>query len=130
MKFLLDTHVMLWWLRDNPKLGPLARAAIADPAANPLVSIASFWEFSIKARVGKFDESGARLLREAVDEGFGVLGVERPHLAALENLARQPGHNDPFDHLILAQAGAEGATVITNDKLMTLYGVPCIPAMR
>lgn len=130
MKLLLDTHVMLWWLRDNPKLGPLARTAIADPRSTLLVSIASFWELSIKVRVGKFDESAARLFAESTEEAFQIIGVEQSHLAALEGLRRLPDHNDPFDHLILAQANAEDATIITNDKAMTLYGVPCIPARR
>ena len=130
MKLLLDTHILLWWLRDNPKLGTQARAMIADPRAETMVSIASFWELSIKARIGKFDALGSSLIDEALRAGFAVLQVQSNHLSALEQLERVPNHNDPFDHLIVAQAMAESATLITNDKQLQRYRVDCFPRRR
>lgn len=130
MKLLLDTHVMVWWLRDNDKLGPYAKSAIADPDNNVMVSIISFWELSIKKRTGKFDDSGPLLFREALEEDFEIIGISADHLAQLEQLARLERHYDPFDHLILAQARSDGAKLLTNDKAMTLYDVPCMPAGR
>jgi PIN domain nuclease of toxin-antitoxin system len=122
VKLLLDTHVLLWWLRDDPKLGAKTRTAIEDPRTELLVSIASFWELAIKARNGKIEESGARLIDEARDRGINILAVNASHLAALETLERVMGHNDPFDHLIIAQARAEHALLITSDKQVRLYG--------
>jgi PIN domain nuclease of toxin-antitoxin system len=127
VKLLLDTHILLWWLRDNPKLGARTRMMIADPRAEPMVSIASFCEVSIKSRIGKLNEFGSLLMAESKSEGFGVLHVQPRHLAVLERLDRIPDHNDPFDHLIVAQAKAEGAMLITGDKQLRRYGVDCFP---
>jgi PIN domain nuclease of toxin-antitoxin system len=127
VKLLLDTHILLWWLRDNPKLGARTRMMIADPRAEPMVSIASFWEVSIKSRIGKLTEFGSLLMAETKAEGFSVLHVQPRHLAVLERLDRIPDHNDPFDHLIVAQAKAEGAMLITGDKQLRRYGVDCFP---
>jgi PIN domain nuclease of toxin-antitoxin system len=128
VKLLLDTHILLWWLRGNPKLGAQTRRLIADPRAEPVVSIASFWEVSIKARTGKITEFGALLMAEATAAGFGILHVQPRHLAMLERLERVDGHNDPFDHLIVAQAKAENAVLITGDKQLRRYGVDCFPS--
>lgn len=125
MKLLLDTHVVLWWLRDDPRLGPRAKTAIAHPQAELFASIVSFWELSIKARIGKMPDPGSMLFGEASDGGIEILDVRSSHLAALEELVRVPDHNDPFDHLILAQALAESATLVTGDRKMRRYGVPC-----
>lgn len=124
MRLLLDTHVMLWWLRDNPKLGSRSRAAISDRTTRPEVSIASFWELSIKARKQVSGEIGSNLIEEATAAGLGILEVRRSHLHALEQLERVPGHNDPFDHLILAQAIAEGVPLMTSDHDMKRYRAP------
>lgn len=128
MKLLLDTHILLWWLRDSPKLGTRTRAMIADPRIEPMVSIASFWEVSIKSRIGKISEFGSLLMAEAKSEGFTILHLEARHLAMLERLGPVSGHNDPFDHLIVAQAKAENAVLITGDKQLRNYGVDCFPS--
>jgi PIN domain nuclease of toxin-antitoxin system len=126
VKLLLDTHVMLWWLRDNPKLGSRTRQAISSSRANLVVSIASLWELSIKARNGKIDEFGSLLHEEVRAEGMEVLGVTAAHLAELERLPRIPGHGDPFDHLIMAQAKAEKALLVTADRVLDSYGIPTL----
>ena len=123
MKLLLDTHVMLWWLRDDPKLGPRSRADIAQSGARLMVSIASFWEFSIKFRKRKFEELGSTLVAEATAQGLEVMEISPAHLRALESLPQIAGHNDPFDHLILAQTIAENATLVTSDHQLKSYNV-------
>ena len=128
MKLLLDTHIMLWWLRDNPRLGPRTKALIAEPRAELLVSVASFWELSIKARNGKFAVPGSVLFDEARRGGLLPLDVRPQHLAVLEGIVAQPKHNDPFDHLILAQAIAEDALLVTNDRDLRKYDVRCFPS--
>jgi PIN domain nuclease of toxin-antitoxin system len=126
MRLLLDTHVLLWWLEDDPRLRPRVRAIIADRQNEVFVSAASFWELSIKRRKGGIESRGSALWQDAITEGFMVLAVASQHLEALEGLALVAGHNDPFDHMILAQARAERAAVITHDRAMAAYGVPCI----
>lgn len=126
MKILLDTHVLVWWLRDNPKLGPKPRALIADKAVDVLFSAVSCWEATIKFRTGKFEMAGMELWDLALEEGFGFVGVEAHHLAALEMLSSVSGHGDPFDHLLLSQASSEDALLMTADRKMAEYGVRCI----
>ena len=126
MKLLLDSHVLLWWLRDHPKLGWRTRDAIADRRNDLVVSIASFWEFSIKYRIGKENERGTALLAETISAGIEVLQIRSGHLLALEVLERMPGHNDPFDHIILAQARAEEVLLVTADKKLLSYDVPVL----
>ncbi len=128
MKILLDTNALIWWLRDDPKLGPKAKQIIADKDSEVLVSVISLWEVSMKWRVGKMEYAGSAFLEDLEAEEIYPLGISTEHLLALENMGFH--HKDPFDHLILAQAKVEGATVITSDHAMTAYGVSCIPAMR
>lgn len=123
MKLLLDTHVLLWWLRDDPRLGARGRALIADPRNEVLVSIASFWEIAIKSRLGKIAERGSAVLREARASGFGVLALDERHLAFVEALAARGDHHDPFDHLILAQAAVEEAALVSGDRKLRAYDI-------
>jgi PIN domain nuclease of toxin-antitoxin system len=125
VRLLLDTHVLIWWLRSDHKLNPKVRAAVGDPTNTVLISVASAWEMSVKFRIGKLDERGSNAWRDAESSGFTLLPITASHLAELEMLPRR--HGDPFDHLILAQAKAEGATVVTSDRAMLYYGVPCLP---
>lgn len=127
MKLLLDTHVLLWWLRDDARLGQRSRALIAAPRNEVKVSIASFWEIAIKARLGKLPETGSLVLREALASGFTVVPVDERHLACMEGLVTAPDHTDPFDHLILAQATVEGAALITGDRRLKAYEVARVP---
>jgi PIN domain nuclease of toxin-antitoxin system len=122
MKLLLDTHVVLWWLRDDPKLGSKARHMIAS--GNILVSIATPWEVAIKHRLGKIGESGPAVLSAVEDAGMTIIGIDGRHLAAVQTLPKI--HNDPFDHLLIAQAQVEDARIMTDDGLILRYGVPCI----
>ncbi|MBA4779903.1 MAG: twitching motility protein PilT [Sphingomonadales bacterium RIFCSPHIGHO2_01_FULL_65_20] len=126
MRLMLDTHTLLWWLQDNPRLGQKARALIADPDHELMVSLASPWEISVKHRIGKMQESGADVMAALDGQGFVVLDLKPEHLRVLE--AMPLIHRDPFDHLIIAQALAERCVVITDDAQLPAYGVPCLPA--
>ena len=126
MRLLLDTHVLIWWLRDDPRLGSRPRAVIANGATETCFSTVSCWEASIKFRTGKMEFSGTELWRMAAAQGFGAIGIEPRHLAALEELHLRAKHGDPFDHLLLAQAKADRLLLMTADRHMTDYGVPCI----
>jgi len=125
MRLLLDTHALLWWIFDDPKLSAPARAAIANAENVIHVSAASAWEIAIKQALGKL-----RTTREpaaAVAEGgFSALPITFEHAAAVVSLATH--HHDPFDRLILAVAQVEGLTIVTSDDRFGLYGEPLIDA--
>ncbi len=123
MKLLLDTHVMFWWLRDSPRLASRTKALIADNKADLMVSVASFWELSIKAGLGKAPENGSKLYAEASRGGLRIVDLSERHLATLEVFPFLAEHKDPFDRLILAQAIAEDAMLITGDRKMLGYDV-------
>ena len=124
MKILLDTNALVWWLDDDRKLGRSARRRLADPRVTILATIVSLWELTLKHRVGKFNRSGTALLPIISEQKIDLIDLCLPHLRALDCLGMY--HADPYDHLILAQAKAEGATLMTSDDKMRLYGVPCI----
>lgn len=126
MRFLLDTHVLIWWLRDDPRLGPKPRALMADSEAEVLFSVVSCWEASVKARVGKMDITGTELWHFGISEGITPIGVAATHIQEMDRLPQVSGHRDPFDHLLLAQAKVEEAALITHDRALPRYGVPCI----
>ncbi len=126
MKLLLDTHVLVWWIRDNPLLGEAVRALIADTDTHAMFSLVSCWEASIKFRSGKMDIAGSDLWQAASDAGFHPLGIDIRHIADLEHLPEVAGHRDPFDHLLLVQARLDADALITHDRALPRYGVRCI----
>lgn len=121
MRLLLDTHILLWWLTDDPKLGAAAREAIADPANDVAVSVASLWEIVVKARIGKIEADIETIEAAIDDQGFERLGVARAHLTTLAGLPTH--HRDPFDHLLIAQAIADDLLFVSDDRHVPLYPV-------
>lgn len=123
MKLLLDTHALLWWMADDAKLGEQARELIADPDNDILVSAASLWEIVVKARIGKLGAEIAEILSALNQQGFTRLDIAPAHLMTLIDLPRHGDHRDPFDHLLIAQAIAEGATFVSEDRNAGRYPV-------
>ena len=125
MRLLLDTHALLWWLSDDARLGSQARGLIADPGHDVLVSVVSLWEITLKARIGKLN-ADIREIFEAIDrQGFVSIEIRRVHLVTLAGLPVH--HRDPFDHLLIAQAIVEGATLVSDDRRVSLYPVQTVP---
>ena len=124
MRLLLDTHALLWWLADEG-LTTQARDAIADPANLVAVSAASAWEISIKKALGKL-AAPDDLEQQVQEGGFSPLPISIAHALAAGQLARH--HEDPFDRMLIAQAFAEGLTIVTRDKRFNDYGVPLLSA--
>jgi PIN domain nuclease of toxin-antitoxin system len=123
VRLLLDTHVLLLWLADEGLNGQ-TRDAISDPDNLVMVSAASAWEISIKKALGKL--SAPDDLERQVDEsGFGPLPISVAHGIAAGRLPRH--HDDPFDRMLIAQAYAEGLTIITRDKRFADYNVAMLP---
>ncbi len=120
MRILLDTHVFLWWLADDPGLRPAAREAIADPDTVVHVSAVTVWEIAIKAALGRIDVAGAELAGEIAANGFVELPITARHAVHADGLPRH--HDDPFDRMLLAQAGLEDLTLVTRDRAFEAYG--------
>jgi PIN domain nuclease of toxin-antitoxin system len=124
MRLLLDTHALLWWLADEG-LSARAREAVADPANLVAVSAASAWEISIKKALGKL-AAPDDLEHQLEAGGFEPLPISVAHAVAAGHLPRH--HEDPFDRMLIAQALAEGLTVVTRDKRFDDYGIPLLTA--
>jgi PIN domain nuclease of toxin-antitoxin system len=122
---LLDAHALLWWLGDEPKLSGAARAAIADPANDTLVSAATVWELAIKQGLGRL-EIAADLVAELDRVGFSGLPVTLEDGAAAGALP--PHHRDPFDRMLVAQAQRLDALVVTRDRAFAAYGINVLTA--
>lgn len=122
MTLLLDTHVILWWQRDDRRLGREARKAIAE-ADVVWVSAVSGWEVAIKSALGRLrlDEPFAALL--AADD-FTELPMTLAHADRLQQLP--PHHADPFDRMLVAQALTQRATIVSHDRALEPYGATMI----
>lgn len=123
MKLLLDTHALLWWFTDDPKLSPAARKAILDQDNEIFVSAASAWEVATKQRLGKLNELPA--LSESFGElvaadGFTHLPVNYRH--SLRAGGYNQGHRDPFDRMLAAQSELEFLPLVTLDPAFALFG--------
>jgi PIN domain nuclease of toxin-antitoxin system len=121
VRLLLDTHVLLWWRDDSPRLSKRARGEIGNTANEILVSVASLWEIVIKRSLGKlrFRDDLEEVIRE---EAFWLTPISPQHLRCLGTLP--PLHRDPFDRMLIAQAITEGAPLVTNDRALLAYGTP------
>lgn len=123
MRLLLDSHTMLWWRADDKRLSERAQQAIESPEARVYFSSASIWELAIKQAKGKL-KLPVDLRDALLDEGiFEILVSSGDAFAAA---ALPPHHGDPFDRMLVAQARAEGLTIVTRDPRIAAYGVPVL----
>jgi PIN domain nuclease of toxin-antitoxin system len=126
MRLLLDTHVFLWMATQPERLGD-ALAEIEKPANDLFLSAASTWELAMKVSIGRLtlpEPVGTYVASRMRSLALGGLGVEHLHAAAVEDLPMH--HRDPFDRLLVAQARAVGATLVTADEAMRPYDVPIL----
>lgn len=121
MKFLLDTHLLLWAAGEPGRLSRSAKKLLSDPANDLIFSAASLWEIAIKRSFGRPDfRVEPRLLRRGMlDNGYIELPITSEHALATETLP--PLHKDPFDRILVAQAMIEGITLLTVDTLVAKY---------
>ena len=122
MNLLLDTHVALWAVTDNPKLSQKARDLITSPKSNVWVSAANIWEIALKYSLGRGDMpvSSQDAMRYFQESGYRFLAIEAEHAIAVEELPAH--HQDPFDRMLVAQALVEPMRLMTHDSLVALYG--------
>lgn len=128
MRLLLDTHVLIWWLDDDERLGPQSRELIAEPANDVHVSVASLWEIALKIRIGKLRADMTAIERRVGREAFVRLDIAPRHLGILMSVPMH--HRDPFDHMLIAQASAEKMPLMTADARIAAYSVDRIDADR
>jgi len=126
VKYLLDTHVVLWIAENSPLLTDRAKTAVLDDSVEKYVSVASAWEVAIKLGTRKLYLDGglSEFFRMIDDNGFLALPVEREHLQRVTRLP--PHHKDPFDRLLVASAIAENMTLLTADENIPMYDVTCL----
>lgn len=118
MRLLLDTHVVLWLLGQPGRLGKKTRDLVERSDA--VVSVASLWEISIKAGLGKLKVAPQDVFDAIEPSGFDLLPVQAAH--AIEVFSLGTLHGDPFDWLLVAQAMSERMTLLTFDETLLSYG--------
>jgi PIN domain nuclease of toxin-antitoxin system len=124
LKFLIDTHIFLWAIEDSPRLSNSAKVLLENTENQPLLSIASLWEISIKISIGKLASLGS--FSQVIDDyvttkGLQLLNISPEHLDVLASLPLH--HRDPFDRLLIAQAIADNTPILTDDGMFAKYAV-------
>ncbi len=126
--YLIDTHVLLWWVFDDKRLCSVARNIIKNPDNNIIVSSASAWEIATKNRIGKMPEADVLLqsYQGLIGKlGFSQLPITTVHAIRAGSLAIE--HRDPFDRMLMAQAELEQLPIITYDSAFYLPYLHVIP---
>jgi PIN domain nuclease of toxin-antitoxin system len=126
MRFLLDTHVLLWWLANDPKLSVDIRKVISNPSNICFVSAVSIWEIAIKNSLGKLRQPDD-LLAVLQDNRFKILDISAVHCLRVGSLPWH--HKDPLDRLLVSQALVGGFVLISVDVKFKLYDAPLFAAI-
>lgn len=134
MNILLDTHILIWALNEDPRLPEKARELILDENNAVYYSSVSIWEISIKHAVHPENVAftGKELSQYCQEAGFLQVEMRDRHVFALETITRAEGappHHDSFDRMLIAQAKAENMSFITHDSLLPYYEEKCIIAV-
>jgi PIN domain nuclease of toxin-antitoxin system len=127
LNLLLDTHALLWFLEDDPRLRPATLELLNDPHNDVLVSAATAWEIAVKAKLGKLavaPDIADWLPMQLSANRMTQLPITFAHAAGVEYLPRH--HGDPFDRLLIAQARAENLTLVSTDAHFERYEVRLI----
>lgn len=126
MNLLIDTHALIWFITDNDKLPLKTKQIIENKENTCYVSLASYWEISIKSSIGRLDlNSDLETIFQIIeDTGFDLLPITTNQI--LRNAKLEFHHQDPFDRLIIAQALTEKMTIITKDSQFENCNVPII----
>lgn len=123
MKYLFDTHALIWWYEDDRKLTKDQKLAVTNPRNEILISVLNAWEMSIKIKKGKL-QTKRDLPNYFRESDFQILPVTIAHALKLHELPQI--HKDPFDRMLVAQALVEGCILISGDKELEAYDVPVL----
>lgn len=124
MRFVLDTHVFLWWIVDSPQLSAHVRDVMRNPANELFLSVASAWEIAIKVNLGRLrlpDRPDRFIPGQLMKNAIEPLPVEMSHALYVSRLPAI--HRDPFDRVIIAQSILEKMAVVTRDADIAKYKV-------
>lgn len=127
MRILVDTSCFLWSLTDPEHLNKEARGLLSDPRHALFLSAASSWEIAIKASLGKLrlPEPPEKYIPARM-AALDIRGLPVEHAHALAVFSLPPHHRDPFDRILIAQAKAEGLTILTLDRVFGAYDVETV----
>ena len=124
-RVLLDTQLLLWWLKDDSRLPTSLVRELQTDQHSVLISQASLWEMAIKVNLGRLRVDLTELEQQIPAEGFQWLPISNEHLLEVVRLETIEGHCDPFDRLLVAQSRVEPLLLFTCDRGMQAYG-PCV----
>ena len=124
MRYLLDTHVILWMIYDSKQLSNMARSIVKTERC--YVSEATLWEIAIKVSIGKLKikQSVQEIAELCVQQQIEIIDIAPAYCDAMIRLP--PIHHDPFDRIIIATAQVNGGTIVTKDRIIPQYDVPTI----
>ena len=124
MRYLLDTHALLWWIADAPELSARARSLIEPADHEILVSAVSGWEISVKYQLGKLKLAGPPdvvIPQHVAENGFAVLPVTLAHGVQVHRIPLH--HRDPFDRMLVAQSQLERVPIVSRDAAFAAYDI-------
>lgn len=123
MKILLDTHILLWFLEDSPRLKNNCKEIIEDENNEIFIGKVSFFEIAIKVSLGKLTlpSSMEKLVLKTIEKDIQIIDINSYHTLEYLNIPLIPDHKDPFDRLIIALAFDEDLTVISADGNFKYY---------
>lgn len=123
MKYLLDTHALIWFLEGDQRLSAPAQSIICNDDADVYVSIVSLWEMAIKISLGKLalSQSLDQIIEKLPQQNIMLLPIQPAHVLAVLRLPFE--HRDPFDRLLIGQALVENMKFISNEALFLRYSV-------
>ena len=127
MRLLIDSHAIIWWMTDDPRLSPMARKALGSSQHERFLSLASLWELSLKVAAGRLqgiDSTIDHLRQAAAAQSIVLLPIGYEHILRVESLPLY--HADPFDRMLVAQALEDGLTLLSADRAFSQYSVPVI----
>ena len=124
MRFLLDTHFVVWVPIDDHRISRQARTILNDPANQFVFSVSSIWEIAIKKGLGRpdFPHDPREMRKQLIENGYAELTIESRHVVLVDSMP--PIHKDPFDRILIAQAMVEGITLLTADPVIAKYPGP------
>ena len=125
MKYLLDTHSLLWTIFEPDKLSAEAQEIILDRNNIICISIISLWEISIKQNIRRLDipDKFYEVVRQG---GFEILPLTISQIEQYKTLPLH--HRDPFDRMLIVQAQQQKLIFITRDSQINKYDVEIVMA--
>jgi PIN domain nuclease of toxin-antitoxin system len=124
MRFLLDTHFVLWVPINAREISSEARKVLLNPDNQFVFSVSSIWEIAIKKGLGRpdFPHDPREMRKLLIENGYGELTIESRHVVMVDSMPAI--HKDPFDRILIAQAMVEGITLLTADPVIAKYSGP------